>query len=179
VDATAAERQRRYRARQKAHRAGDHALCADPDKCAEPAVTPSRVTAVTRNAGDYGVRGARLWQEMSGDKLTGGPRTLLEEACRIADRLDKLAGIDSGDLEGLLRFKLSDDGTDVTVTVDSALSEARQQALALKQIIAELRQTATPAGRRRPAPPSGGASVAAGVADLTTRIRDRRAQAQG
>lgn len=177
MGATNAERQRRYRA----HKAGNHSLC-DPSRCSgatEAAVT-SPVTGVMRNGE---TRGRRLWREMDGDSRTGGERALVEEACRITDRLDRLDGLLDGDLESLLRFRISDDGTEVTVTVNNVLAEARQQAAVLKQIVSELRQSsAKPAAvRHRGAPDktSGGVGVATGVADLTTRIAERRAQAQG
>lgn len=67
---------------------------------------------------------------------------LLEEACRIADRLDKLEAILSGSDEGWMRFRTNDDGSEVTVTLDRALAESRAQAVALKQIVAEIRQSA-------------------------------------
>jgi hypothetical protein len=178
MGATDADRQRRYRARQKAHRAGDHSLCADSKRCDTPGVTIT--PPVTRDARAYGDRGARLWREMSGDTRSGGERALVEEACRIADRLDELDGLLAGGLEALLRFKLSDDGADVTVVVNNPLAEARQQAAVLKQIVSELRQSAAPKPAGRGAiTAAGGPGVATGVADLTTRIAERRAQAQG
>jgi hypothetical protein len=64
----------------------------------------------------------------------------MEEACRIADRLDRLDALLTGEADAWLSFKINDDGAEVTVVVDKALSEARQQAAVLKQIFAELRQ---------------------------------------
>ena len=61
---------------------------------------------------------------------------LLEEACRIADRLDRLDGVLSG--RDFLRVGQDEDG-DYVLRVDSALSEARQQANVLKQLVAALR----------------------------------------
>jgi hypothetical protein len=181
LDSTAADRQKRFRDRQKRHKAGDHSLCATSKKCdaSTATVTPDPVTPVTRDEEPFGPRGARLWSEMNGDKLAGGQRVLLEEACRTADRLDRFNALEAGDLEALLRFRLSDDGAEVTVTVDGVVSEARQQALALKQILAELRATTSPVGRKRGTTAAGGTGVPAGVGDLTARIRNRRSQAQG
>lgn len=87
-----------------------------------------------------GARGRRLWREMQ--ELTDfnpAERVILEEACRIADRLDTLDRVLAGDASGWMRLKASEDGTEVTVTVDNALSEARQQANVLKQLVASLR----------------------------------------
>lgn len=185
MDATAADRQKRWRERQKRHRAGDHSLCGTSKTCdaSTEAVTRDPITPVTRDE-PFGARGARLWSEMNGNKLAGGQRVLLEEACRTADRLDRFNALESGDLEALLRFKLSDDGTEVRVTVDGVVSEARQQALALKQIVVELRQSAAskpplPASSKPEAQPAaaGGAGVPPGVTSLAARIAAKRSGA--
>lgn len=163
---SAAERQRRYRR----HKAGDHALCI-PGRC--PAVTPT----VTRDDEPEGVTlgpsGQRLWAAMTdAGQLPPMQAVLLLEACRIADRLDKLDSQLRG--EDWLRFDVDETGAEVTVIVDRVLSEARQQATALKQIVAELRQT-TGRAKQQPAADAKGA----GIADLTARIAARRASPTG
>lgn len=136
MSSAAAERQRRYRA----HSKGDHRLCL-PDRPCRTDVDdePSPVTVrVTRDAV---TRGRRLWQDMSGDSLSGGRRVLLEEACRIADRLDRLDALLAGSAEdwmSLVETKGNPDRQEIVI--DRPLAEARQQATALKQLIAELRQ---------------------------------------
>lgn len=129
---TNAERQRRYRERKRAEQQQQAPAVTTP-----PVTPPVTVT--------LGTRGRRLWQEMSGDTLESGKRVLLEEACRIADRLDRLDALLAGDADAWLRFTVDESGTEVTVNVDKALSEARQQAVALKQLVAELRQGAATA----------------------------------
>ena len=168
ADRTAAERQRRYRA----HRRGDHSLC-DPNRC-----NPSTVAvtdAVTRHgvAGvTLGRRGRRLWEQVTADgpELRPTERVLLEEACRIADRLDKLDRLLSGDAGDWLA--LAEDRGDperLVIVVDRALSEARQQAAVLKQVLAELRQSRASARQTgQSATPQG--KGGAGVLDLTARI---------
>jgi hypothetical protein len=185
IDSTAAARQRRYRA----HKRGDHSLC-DPERadCVTVTVTPSVTRdAVTSAVPELGTRGRRLWRQVTdeGTELMPGERVLLEEACRTADRLDTLDRILRGDEDAWMRFRVNQDGDEVTVVVNNVLSEVRQQQVTLKQLLAELRQSrAAGAGKpgkpRQPAAPSqsGGAGVA-GVADLTTRIAERLAQAQG
>ena len=116
-------------------------------------------------------RGQKLYEAM----IAYGPwdesqRVLLEEACRIADRLDKL----DAQLEtqsAWFNFSVDLDGgyAEVTVTCDRVLSEARLQAVALKSIVAELRQGRKPAS----VPTKGGGSVG----DL--RSAARRKQASG
>jgi hypothetical protein len=96
--------------------------------------------------------------------LTPAHLVLLEEACRIADRLEVL---------NTIILRATDD-----VNADQAqfgdmtglLAEARQQSGALKALLAEIRQGqygASPAA----VDPTGGA----GVSDLTARIA-RKAQ---
>lgn len=85
------------------------------------------------------------------------------------DRLDRLDGILKGDPGEWMRFRVSEDGAEVTVTLDRALAESRQQAVALKQIVAELRQGAA-------APPETGGSV---LDQLAARRAARLADATG
>lgn len=99
------------------------------------------VTAVTPGPPGLSTRGRRLWRQVvdDGPALRPAELVLLEEACRIADRLDRIESILSGSDEGWMRLRVSDDGTEVTVTVDRVLAEARQQQVALKGLLAELR----------------------------------------
>lgn len=147
---TAAERQRRRRA----HAKGEHALC-DPARC-DAVTTP--VTDVTSQdvtdavTPDLGVRGRWLWRQMhEGDPPRPEHQVLIAEACRLADRLDRLDGLLRGDGETWAQLQIPerDDG-EVRLVVNAALAEARQQALALKAIAAELRAAragAKPAGK--------------------------------
>jgi hypothetical protein len=133
-----------------------------------------------------GNRGRRLWAQVTGEgpELRPGERVLLEEACRTADRLDVLDRILRGDVDSWMRLDtITPDGSVVRVVVNNALAEVRQQQIALKQILAELRQSRSATGKPgRPGTGStsttGGGRVA-GVADLTARIRDRRASPAG
>lgn len=63
---------------------------------------------------------------------------LLEEACRIADRLDKLDALVRGDAK-VWAVLVHDLRTETyELRIDSALIEARQQANVLRQILAAL-----------------------------------------
>lgn len=177
MDRTAAERQRRYRA----HKAGDHTLCAPDRECRAGGVpVTSPVTPVTRHdLPDLGRSGRRLWREMSGDDTTGEVRTLTVEACRIADRLDQLDRLLRGDDDAWIRLhSANEDGSIVKVVVNQALAESRQQAVALARITAELRQArggGKPAGK--PAPT--GKAVGGGVISLAAEAAKRRSEATG
>ena len=132
--ATSAERQRRSRA----HHKGDHSLCDSSRGCD---VTAEPVAPATR-APKLGTRGRRLWRDLDADNLPPAQRTVAEEACRLADRLDKLDDILRGDETVWMRFhSLNEDGSIVKVVLNTALAEARQQQVALKQLVAELRQS--------------------------------------
>jgi hypothetical protein len=121
-----------------------------------------------------------------GVQLQPAELVLLEEACRAADRLDRLDAVLRGESDFWVRFAVDVDGREVTVVIDRALSEARQQQAVLKQLVAELRQSRaaaekTPGVRKAEAagasPPAGAGKVGAGVADLTARIAAKRAEA--
>lgn len=113
-----------------------------------------------------GGRGAKLWLDLSGDVLPPGQRVLLEEACRIADRLDKLDRMLAGDATdwiGLVEKRRGDPEV-LEVTIDRPLAEARQQQLALKQLLAEMRAMSAV---QPPLPPAGaGAEEVGGDDDL-------------
>jgi hypothetical protein len=105
---------------------------------------------------------------MEGPKLAPLERTLLEEACRLADRLDQLDDFLRGHGDGWLRFHArNEDGSIVQVVVDKALSESRQQALAFKALVAEMRTSA----RGRQEEPAKEASV---LDELASRRVERR-----
>lgn len=107
--------------------------------------------------------------------LTPTHLVLLEEACRLADRLDWLNSI-------LLRTcspVKANDGDDEgeSPAIGPLLAEARQQATALRGIVAEIRQAqkgSVPASAK-PGTKAGGS----GVSDLSARIAKRREQASG
>lgn len=145
--------------RARRHKAGDHRLCL-PGRCDAAVEEP---VTTSRDAVTPGSRGARLWQQMNaGAGLDPAHVVLLEEACRTADRLDKLESQLSGEDRAWLRLKVPDDGGEVEIVVDRLLAEARQQQLALKQLVAQIHAARTaddkPAGQ--PASTAGGGNLA-------------------
>jgi hypothetical protein len=130
-----------------------------------------------------------LWEQITdgGTVLPAADRVLLEETCRTADRLDQLDRILRGVDEAWLRFRANSDGDQVTVVVNQALAEARQQQTTLARLLADLRQAQAgaggkPAGRGgKPAPATnlGGAGGGGGIIDLVAEAAKRRENATG
>ena len=151
-------RKRRYRH----HMAGDHGLC-----------IPGRCKALESAAVDIGPESkaaAELWAALTADgDLPPLMRPLAVEACRIVGRLDRLDRQLDG--QDWLRFHANEDQTEVTVYIDKALSEAREQATALKGIIAELEK-----GLPKPKQEKKGGGV---LADLAARRAARSGAASG
>lgn len=90
---------------------------------------------------DVDSRGSHLRSEL-GKLATGNPAALalIDEASRITDRLDRLDRLLSGDAESWIDIIEGRGHTELELVINAPLAEARQQALALKQIFTELRQ---------------------------------------
>jgi hypothetical protein len=167
---SAAERSRRaYR-----HRKGDHSLCDPQRRCEAVAAAEMRDAAaqpLTQRNCEYGPRGQQFRDALLDAELGPAHQLLVDEAARMADRLDRLDSA-LNDKGTWLRFE-STDGGDIVVTIDNVLAEARQQATALKGIVAELRAALPAAEKRKPA------ATAGGLGDLSARIAARRNTSAG
>jgi hypothetical protein len=110
-----------------------------------------------------------MWAEsVEAWSLTPAHLVLLEEACRTADRCALLDGM----IRGYADDPGEDEGRSGGVTV--LLAEARAQQVALKGLVAELRQ-----GQRQAGGSTGSTAVGgSGVTDLSSRIAAKR-QAKG
>lgn len=121
---------------------------------------------------DLAERGAALWRDVTKlGQLDAAGRVLLHEACRITDRLEQLARVLAGDAETWARIE-TERGGDLVLTIDSAMTEARQQQTTLRLLLGQLGL-----GKLAAAPASGGSSVD----ELRARRadRERRAAAAG
>lgn len=165
ADSDALRAKRAYR-----HRKGDHSLC-DPARRCEAGEQAETVAAVAEVAvlpdGGYGPRGAAFRAAMAGVELGPMHRLLVDEAARMADRLDRLDAALRRRGEWL-RQELDDGGT-VIVQVDGVLAEARQQAATLKALVGEIR-----AALPRPAVTPPKRREGDGVADLLNFAARRR-----
>jgi hypothetical protein len=103
-----------------------------------------------------GPRGARLWDEMAGLRLSPAHVLLLERACRLADRLARLdEQLEGGDWLRTVVGEVSEAGAvEVRVVLDRPLSECRQHEVALKLLVAELRHAGRPATASGGTPPA-------------------------
>ncbi|MGQ4513686.1 hypothetical protein [Streptomyces sp. DW26H14] len=117
-------------------------------------------------------RGRRLWRESLAQwSLSPAHLVLLEEACRLSDRLELLDSI-------IRRFVVEvNAGEGEFADLTRWLAEARQQSGALKVLLAEIRQSAAtkPDGK----PKRGASEEAKGVSDLTAKIAARRKASSG
>ena len=83
-------------------------------------------------------RGAALWEALSVGVDPAGA-VLVAEACRIADRLERLSALVDGGEAEWARVQLPRGGDDeLVLRVDGALTEARQQTQVLRQILGQL-----------------------------------------
>ena len=177
-----AERQRRYRR----HRNGDHSRCTGASckvVLVEEALEAEKVLQKAREGAvdvpetleeqlGLGKSGAQLYAAIMAIKpgLHALQVPLLIEACRIADRLDRLdIQLRGGEW---LRFRTrSEDETGVTeviMVVDRLLAESREQAVALKGIVADLVRS-LPAETAVTNDKSGGG----GIVDLAALVASR------
>lgn len=83
--------------------------------------------------------GQRLTEDLSESGDPYAISVMIIEAARIADRLENLDSIISGDDDRWARLMAGRDEV-VEVRIDSALSEARQQATVLRHLIGEIRR---------------------------------------
>lgn len=81
--------------------------------------------------------GRRLTDDLSRDDDPYRITVMIIEAGRVADRLERLAGLLSGERSSWLHVRVNRDQI-MEVQVDKALQEARQQAGVLRQLLAEI-----------------------------------------
>lgn len=127
-----------------------------------------------------GERGQQVWEDLGGaGKLAPAERLLVEEAARIADRLEVLDRVLTTGGDWLTFEPIMPDGSIVKVVVTGALAEARQQQATLKQLIAELRQAGGTGKQLGAKPTRRDQGVAPGVADFAAFAATRSPKATG
>jgi hypothetical protein len=125
---------------------------------------------VTTPPARLGARGLSLWEAVTSAHTLAAPELeILAEACRCTDRLERLdEQLTGSDMAWLDLEKMRRDDHEYRVTVDAALSEARQQQNILKQLVASLR---LPDGETGKKPERRGARGA--YAPRPVNMRDR------
>lgn len=88
---------------------------------------------------DLKTRGRELWVEVGADKLSAPVRSLVHEAARLLDRLDRLHALLQGREDFWLQVYAGEDG-EVTLVVDKVLDQAKGYSLAYATLFDKLRQ---------------------------------------
>jgi len=148
----------------------------------KPAILDAIAAAHTAKAAASVPRGQRLYNALTTETSPEAVKVLAEESARLADRLDDLDAVLAGRgpihlmRDALMEELLSTEDERhifITVRVDNALAEARQQASALRQILVALGvEKATQA-----APASGGTPLDEFTSKLAEREASRKARA--
>lgn len=100
--------------------------------------------------------GEKLFAALSEDDDSYKLTVLIIEARRIADRLEDLDALISGEQTLWARLRDSREG-DIYVSIDNALSESRQQATVLRQLLSDIQRI------RAQDPPETGTDDLAGL----------------
>lgn len=118
-------------------------------------------------------RGKRLWASMlvQHPAMSEAEREVALEACRVADRLERLDRVCRVS-EPVIE---TDKGGLIT---HPAFAEARQQANLLKQLVASLRLPEPASGRRPQAHPGGGVNQPKGAGNVTALEKFRKASSE-
>lgn len=88
---------------------------------------------------ELGERGQAFYDAYDGDQLPAGHRAIVQEAARQLDTLDRLAALAAGDVGAWATLNWDESG-EVTLSIDGVVAERRQQQLAFKQLMGEIRQ---------------------------------------
>lgn len=90
---------------------------------------------------DLGAAGRRLYDALHDDTDPYSLTVLIVEAARIKDRLDKFDELLRGEADSWARLlEVRGDDRVVEVRIDSVMTESRQQAGVLRQILGEIRR---------------------------------------
>lgn len=126
-----------------------------------------------------GPKGRRFWREVSTLRDLGpGEAVEVEEACRIMDRLDRLAeAVLSGDYVQMMDERVDDPMVrEFRLVVNGALAEARLQAMTLRALLTSLGlEKSVPSEGKKPTAASDGSTPSDGKgADPADRLAAAR-----
>lgn len=87
-----------------------------------------------------GPRGRQLWDDLhEARKFNAAELLVLEEVCRIADRLDRFDAVLSGEADTWMRLVHRLRTDDYELHIDEAAAEARQLAATFERLVASLK----------------------------------------
>lgn len=110
-----------------------------------------------------GPRGLALWKAYAPTDGSNLKRALLVgELCRAADRLDRLDALISGDVETWARVRLPKNESEMVLRIDSPVTEARQLANVVRQMLNQLDDEPT-VGQAPTSPAQIGAATIAAI----------------
>jgi hypothetical protein len=92
-----------------------------------------------------GPGGKKLWSSLVREDMPEYELTLLAEACRVRDRLDKLDKLLRGDLDAWVC--IVEGRTRVTLSIDDALGKSVSLAASLRGLLNDLPEPVTDAGK--------------------------------
>lgn len=105
---------------------------------------------------------------------------VVDEAARLADRLDTMDALIRGDVDQWARLAPRDDGVEYVLVVDALLGQARMHAATLRALVAELRSSAAArAPVATPAAATTSGDEGSWLDDLAARRARRVADASG
>ncbi len=122
-----------------------------------------------------GARGEALWRSLGGHTTTDGARAvLIAEACRLADQLDKLDQIITGDDATWLQLEIPEGRPiKLVIPIQAAIAERRQSVTVFRHVLGQLWNVGTPAGEVA----GSGSPKEVTVDDLEQKRAQRRAAA--
>lgn len=124
---------------------------------------------------ELGPRGEALWRSLGGHTTTDGARAvLIAEACRLADQLDKLDQIITGDDATWLQLEIPEGRPiKLVIPIQAAIAERRQSVTVFRHVLAQLWNVGTPAGEVA----GSGSPKEVNVDDLARKRAQRRSAA--
>lgn len=122
-----------------------------------------------------GARGEALWRALGGDTTTDGARAvLMAEASRLADQLEKLDQIITGDDATWLQLEIPEGKPiKLVIPIQAAIAERRQSVTVFRHVLAQLWNVGTPAGEVA----GSGSPKEVSVDDLARKRSERRSAA--
>lgn len=86
----------------------------------------------------FSTGGQALYESLTQDSDSEATRTLIVEACRAKDRLDRLYALTSGEVDSWCRIFMNGTDGELVLKMDTAVSEQRQLSTVFRQLLNEI-----------------------------------------